>query len=443
MKTLLISGGRVIDPSRNYDQDADLLISEGIIEAVGKGLKTPPETEIIDAGGLVVSPGLIDMHVHLRDPGYEYKEDIFSGARAAAAGGFTAVAAMANTSPVADDLSVIGYIRERARHAAVRIYPFGALTRGLEGKELAELGRMQAGGAVAFSDDGRPVVSGLLMRNALQYAKGIDALIIVHEEDSNLAAGGMMHEGSVSSVLGLRGIPAAAEEVLLARDLLLLKQSGGRMHIAHISTAGSVEMVRRAKAEGLTVTAEVTPHHLLLTERAVKNLGYSTNTKVNPPLRPESDRQALWAGLIDGTIDAIASDHAPHHPDDKDVEYDFAPFGIAGLETTLSLLLDELSAGRIKKLTLPLLLEKLSTAPARILRVSGGDLQPGSPADLTLIDPKQGFSVNPDTWYSKARNTPFAGRRLTGAAAYTIVGGQVVMKRGVVTEEEPLLRWQA
>ncbi|MDZ4133611.1 MAG: dihydroorotase [Dethiobacteria bacterium] len=440
MKTLLISGGRVIDPSRNYDQDADLLISEGIIEAVGRGLNAPPETEIIDASGLVVSPGLIDMHVHLRDPGYEYKEDILSGARAAAAGGFTAVAAMANTSPVADDLSVIGYVRERASHAAVRIHPFGALTKGLEGKELAELGRMQAGGAVAFSDDGRPVVSGLLMRNALQYAKGIDALIVVHEEDPYLAAGGMMHEGPVSSVLGLRGIPAAAEEVMLARDLLLLKQSGGRMHVAHLSTAGSVEMVRRAKAEGLAVTAEVTPHHLLLTERAVKNLGYSTNTKVNPPLRSESDRQALWAGLIDGTIDAVASDHAPHHPDDKDVEYDFAPFGIAGLETTLSLLLDELSAGRIKKLTLPLLLEKLSTGPARILRLSGGDLHPGSKADLTLIDLKQGLTVNPDTWYSKASNTPFAGRRLTGAAAYTIVGGQVVMKRGVVAEEQPLLR---
>jgi dihydroorotase len=439
MKTLLISGGRVIDPSRNYDQDADLLIHEGIIEAVGKGLITSAETETIDATGLVVSPGLIDMHVHLRDPGYEYKEDIFSGARAAAAGGFTAVAAMANTSPVADDLSVIGYVEERARKAAVRIHPYGALTKGLEGKELAELGRMQAGGAVAFSDDGRPVSSGLLMRNALQYAKGIDALIIVHEEDPYLAAGGMMHEGSVSSVLGLRGIPAAAEEVMLARDLLLLKQTGGRLHIAHISTSGSVEMVRRAKAEGLAVTAEVTPHHLLLTDRAVKNLGYSTNTKVNPPLRTESDRQALWEGLLDGTIDAIASDHAPHHPDDKDVEYDFAPFGIAGLETTLSLLLDELSAGRIKKLTLPLLLEKLSSAPARILRVRGGNLQPGSPADLTLIDLKQSYSVTPDTWYSKARNTPFDGRRLTGAAAYTIVGGEVVMKRGVVAEKEPLL----
>ncbi len=439
MKTLLIKGGRVVDPSRDSDQEADLLISGEIIEAVGKGLKPLVGTETIDATGLVVAPGLIDMHVHLRDPGYEYKEDIFSGAKAAAAGGFTAVAAMANTNPVADDLSVIGYVKERAGRAAVRIYPCGALTKGLEGQELAELGRMQIGGAVAFSDDGQPVASASLMRNALQYTKAIDVLIILHEEDPCLSAGGMMHEGAVSSALGLRGTPGAAEEIMLARDLLLLKHTGGRLHIAHLSTAGSVEMVRQAKAAGLNVTAEVTPHHLLLTDRAVKNLGYSTNTKVNPPLRTELDRQALWEGLIDGTIDAIASDHAPHHSDDKDVEYDFAPFGIAGLETTLSLLLNELSAKRIKKLTLPLLLEKLSTAPARILGVNGGTLQPGSPADLTLIDLKQVVSVKPDAWYSKASNTPFTGHQLTGAAAYTIVAGEVVMKRGVVTEKESML----
>lgn len=440
MKKLLIKGGRVIDPSRNLDQEADLLITGAIIEAVGQGLKPPAGTETIDATGLVVAPGLIDMHVHLRDPGYEYKEDIYSGARAAAAGGFTAVAAMANTKPVADDRSVIGYVRERAVHAAVRIYPCGALTKGLEGQELAELGRMQIGGAVAFSDDGRPVASASLMRNALQYAKGLDALLVLHEEDPTLSAGGMMHEGSISSLLGLRGTPAVAEEIMIARDLLLLKHVGGRLHLAHLSTAGSVEMVRQAKAAGLNVTAEVTPHHLLLTDRAVKNFSYSTNTKVNPPLRSETDRQALWEGLIDGTIDAIASDHAPHHADDKDVEYDFAPFGIAGLETTLSLLLNELNAGCIKMLTLPLLLEKLSTAPARILKVGGGSLKPGGPADLTLIDLQQKVTVNPDAWYSKASNTPFAGHRLTGAAVYTIVGGQVVMKRGVVAEQEPLVQ---
>ena len=434
MKPLLITGGRVIDPSQNLDDLADLLINNGSIEAVGKNLQAPPEAEVIDAAGLAVIPGLIDMHVHLRDPGQEYKEDIDSGARAAAAGGFTAVAAMANTDPVGDDPSIISYIQDRARHAAVRVYPVGALTKGLEGKEIAELGRMKKAGAVAFSDDGRPVVSSMIMRNALQYATGIDALVIAHEEDLFLAAGGMMHEGSVSSILGLRGIPAAAEEVMLARDLIILKHSGGRLHMAHISTAGSVELLRRAKSEGLQITAEVTPHHLLLTDRTVKNSGYSTNTKVNPPLRSEHDRQALWEGLLDGTIDAIASDHAPHHPDDKDVEYDFAPCGIAGLETTLPLMLDELSSGRIRKLTLPLLVEKMTTAPAGILGIPGGTLQPGSPADVTIINLNRTITVNPSDWYSKSRNTPFAGRHLTGAPVYTIVGGRLVMKEGVVSE---------
>ena len=434
MKSLLIKGGRVIDPSRNLDDTADILISNGSVEAVGKNLKNSSEAEVINADGLVVTPGLIDMHVHLRDPGQEYKEDLFSGSRAAAAGGFTAVAAMANTDPIGDDPALINYIQDRSRHAAARVYPVGALTKGLEGKEMAELGRMKKAGAVAFSDDGKPVVNSMIMRNALHYATGIDALIIVHEEDPFLAAGGMMHEGSVSSILGLRGIPAAAEEAMLARDLIILKITGGRLHIAHVSTAGSVELVRRAKSEGLQVTAEVTPHHLLLTDRAIKNSGYSTNTKVNPPLRSEHDRQALWEGLLDGTIDAIASDHAPHHPDDKDVEYDFAPCGIAGLETTLSLMLDEYSSGRIKRLALPLLIEKMSTAPAGILGIPGGTLQPGSPADLTIIDLNRTMTVNPSDWYSKSRNTPFAGRRLTGVPICTIVGGRIVMKEGVVTE---------
>ncbi len=436
MKPLLIKGGRVVDPSRNFDDQADLLIKDGIVETVGKGLKPPPDSETIEAEGLIVIPGLIDMHVHLRDPGLEYKEDIISGTRAAAAGGFTAVAAMANTDPVGDDPTTIRYVRERAGSAAVRVYPVGALTKGLEGKEMAELGRMKKAGAVAFSDDGNPVVSGTIMRNALQYAGGIDAMVIAHEEDLSLARGGMMHEGSVSSVLGLRGIPAAAEEAMLARDLMLLKMTGSRLHIAHVSTAGSVELLRKAKADGLPVTAEVTPHHLLLTDRAVKNSGYSTNTKVNPPLRSEHDRQALWEGLLDGTIDAIASDHAPHHSDDKDVEYDFAPFGIAGLETTLCLMLDEFSSGRIKNLTMPLLVGKMSTNPARILGINGGTLQTGSPADITIIDLNQSLIVNPEAWHSKSRNTPFAGRRLTGAPVYTIVGGRVVMKEGVIAEKE-------
>jgi len=435
MKTLLIKGGRIIDPSREYDAQADLLVKDGLVEKVQKNIKSPSVAEVVEASGLVVFPGLIDMHVHLRDPGQEYKEDIFSGARAAAAGGYTALAAMANTEPVADDSSIIRYVKERAEGAAVRVYPIGALSKQLEGKEMAEIGRMKKFGAVAFSDDGKPVVNSMLMRNALQYAMGIDALIIVHEEDPYLFAGGAMHEGSVSSILGLRGIPAAAEEAMLARDLLLLKESGGRLHVAHVSTAGSVEMLRRAKGEGLQVSAEVTPHHLLLSDRAVKNTGYHTHTKVNPPLRSEEDRQALWEGLLDGTIDAIASDHAPHHPDDKDVEYDFAPFGIAGLETTLPLMLDQLSSGRVKGLTLSLLAERMSTAPARILGIEGGTLEEGKPADITIIDPEKSHTVNPGNWYSKSRNTPFAGRQLRGAPVCTIVDGRVVMKEGAVFEE--------
>jgi len=434
MKTLYITGGRVIDPSRNYDQTADLLIEDGIIKKVEKGMKPPSDAEVIDADGLVVTPGLVDMHVHLRDPGQEYKEDINSGTRAAAAGGFTSVAAMPNTDPVTDDPSMIRYAFDKAANTPARVYPMGAVTRGQEGKELAELGRMKKAGAVAFSDDGKPVVDGMMMRNALQYAMGLDALVIVHEEDPALAARGMMHEGTVSSVLGLKGIPSAAEEAMLSRDLLILKITGGKMHVAHVSTAGSVEMLRRAKKEGLNVTAEVTPHHLLLTDRMVKNSGYSTNTKVNPPLRAERDRQALWEGLLDGTIDAIASDHAPHHPDDKDMEYDFAPFGIAGLETTLPLMLDEVNSERVKEFTLPVLVDRLSTGPARILQLDSGTLKEGSTADLTILDLNRSYIVDPDSWHSKSRNTPFAGRRLLGAPVYTIVGGRVTMKEGVLTE---------
>lgn len=434
MKKMIITGGRVIDPARGFDDKADVLISGGLVEKVEKKLSLPEDCDVIEAEGLVVTPGLVDIHTHLRDPGEEYKEDIASGTRAAAAGGFTAVVTMANTSPVVDDPSTIRYIYEKARGKTARVYPLGALTKNLEGKEMAELGRMKEAGAVGFSDDGKPVASGNMMRNALEYAAGLGAVVAVHEEDPHLAAGGVMHEGAVSSLLGLRGIPSAAEESMLARDLLILKMTGGKMHIAHLSTAGSVEMLRRAKAEGLKVTGEVAPHHLLLTDRLVKNSGYNTNTKVNPPLRSEQDRQALWAGLLDGTIDAVASDHAPHHPDDKDVEYDFAPFGIAGLETTLPLLLNEVNSGRISNFTLPLLVDKLSASPARIFGLPGGTLAPGSPADLTIIDPGGEFIIDPGKWYSKSRNTPFGGMRLQGKPLYTLVGGRVVMKEGVVAE---------
>ncbi len=434
MTELMIKGGRVIDPARDYDQIADVLLKDSLVERIEPGLETPAGALVIEAEGLIVTPGLIDIHVHLRDPGQEYKEDIQSGTRAAAAGGFTALAAMANTDPVGDDPAMIGYVRKKAAGAAARVYPIGALTKGLAGREMAEIGRMKLAGAVGFSDDGKPVMDGMMMRNALHYASGIGAVVIAHEEDLHLAAGGMMHEGTVSSILGLRGIPAAAEEAMISRDLMLLKITGGRLHIAHLSTAGSVDLLRRAKASGLNVTAEVTPHHLLLTDRLVKNSGYNTNTKVNPPLRTEQDRQALWEGLLDGTIDVIASDHAPHHPDDKDVEYDFAPCGIAGLESTLPLMLDELASDRIKDLTLPLLIEKLSSAPARVLDLPGGSLKQGNPADVTIIDPDRQFIIEPAKWYSKSCNTPFAGKRVKGAPVYTIVGGEITMKEGVVTE---------
>lgn len=434
MKKLIITGGRVIDPARGFDDEADVLISGGLVEKVEKNLSPPGDCDVIEAEGLVVTPGLVDIHTHLRDPGEEYKEDIASGTRAAAAGGFTTVVTMANTRPVVDDPSTIRYIFEKAQGKTARVYPLGALTKNLEGKEMAELGRMKKAGAVGFSDDGKAVAGGNMMRNALEYAAGLGAVVSVHEEDPHLAAGGVMHEGAVSSLLGLKGIPSAAEESMLARDLLILKMTGGRMHIAHLSTAGSVEMLRRAKAEGLKVTGEVAPHHLLLTDRLVKNSGYNTNTKVNPPLRSEQDRQALWAGLLDGTIDAVASDHAPHHPDDKDVEYDFAPFGIAGLETTLPLLLNEVDSGRIRDLTLPLLVDKLSTSPARIFGLPAGTLAPGSPADVTIIDPNGEFVIEPEKWYSKSRNTPFGGMRLQGKPLYTLVGGRVMMKEGVVAE---------
>lgn len=434
MKQLMIKGGRVIDPACNYDRVADLLLKDSLVEKIEPGLETPAGAAVIEAEGLIVTPGLIDIHVHLRDPGQEYKEDIHSGTRAAAAGGFTALAAMANTDPVGDDPAMIGYVRKKAAGAAARVYPLGALTKGLAGQEMAEMGRMKFAGAAGFSDDGRPVMNGMMMRNALHYASGIGAAVIVHEEDLHLAAGGVMHEGTVSSILGLRGIPSVAEEAMISRDLMILKITGGRLHIAHVSTAGSVDLLRRAKAEGLNVTAEVTPHHLLLTDRLVKNSGYNTSTRVNPPLRTENDRQALWEGLLDGTIDNIASDHAPHHPDDKDVEFDFAPCGIAGLETTLPLMLDELASGRIKGFTLPMLVEKLSSAPARILDLPGGSLKPGRPADVTVIDPDRQFIIEPDKWYSKSRNTPFAGKRVKGVPVYTIVGGEITMKEGVVTE---------
>ena len=428
MSPLLIRGGRVVDPSQGLDGPRDLLLEDGKVARLEERIdpKRARGAEVLDASGLVVAPGFIDLHVHLREPGQEYKETVASGTRAAAAGGFTAVACMPNTVPVHDNPSVTEHILSEARRAGwARVYPIGAVSKGSAGEELAEMGEMAAAGAVAFSDDGKPVASGELMRRALLYAAHFGAPVVQHAEDLALSADGVMHEGEWSTRLGLAGIPGAAEDVMVARDLLLLAETGGRYHVAHLSTAASLDLVRAAKARGLPVTCEVTPHHLLLTDRAVADTGFDTNTKMKPPLRAEADRAALLAGLADGTIDAIASDHAPHHRDEKDVEFSAAPFGIVGLETTVSLCLDKLV--RVGVIGLGRLVELLSTGPARAFGLPGGTLVPGSPADVTLLDLERAVTVDPTTFRSKSRNTPFGGWELRGAPAGTILGGRRVV----------------
>ncbi len=422
---LLISGGRLIDPGQGVDDELDLLIVDGRVEKVGKALKPGRGGETLDAEGLVVTPGLIDIHVHLREPGQEYKEDIASGTRAAAAGGFTAVACMPNTSPPCDNRSVTEHIvKEAARHGFARVYPIGAISKGQKGEELAEVGDMVGAGVVAISDDGFPVMSPELMRRALLYARHFDVPVIQHAEDLGLGTDGVMHEGEWSTRLGLPGLPGAAEDLMVARDLRLLEETGGRYHVAHLSTAHSLELVRDAKARGLGATCEVTPHHLLLTDREVHDSGFSTHTKMKPPLRSEDDRQALLAGIADGTIDAIASDHAPHHADEKDVQFSLAPFGIVGLETTLGLCLDRLV--RPGLIELPRLVELLSTGPARALGIAGGRLAPGDVADVTLFSTKRQMTVSPARFESKGRNTPFAGWKLRGRPVATLIAGRRV-----------------
>ena len=420
----LIRGGRVVDPSQDFDGFADVLIEDGEVIEVSAGIDAP-DAEVVDAAGLVVTPGLIDIHVHLREPGQEYKETVRTGTRSAAAGGFTAVACMANTVPVNDNRSVTEHILgEARRHGYARVYPIGAVSRGLEGRMLAEIGDMVEAGARGISDDGLPVMNAELMRRALLYAQHYAVPVIQHAEDLDLSARGVMHEGAVSTRLGLEGIPGSAEDVMVARDLLLLEDTGGRYHVAHLSTGRSLGLVRQGKARGLPVTCEVTPHHLLLTDEEVARTRFSTHCKMKPPLRPEADRVALLEGLVDGTIDAIASDHAPHHPDEKDVSFDDAPFGILGLETTVSLCLDRLV--RTGALTLARLVHLLSTGPAAALGVPGGTLRPGSPADLTFLDLDREVLVRPDAMQSRSRNTPFGGLRLVGAPAGTLVGGRSI-----------------
>jgi dihydroorotase len=454
---LLLRGGRVIDPSQDLDARADVLIEEGRIAAVGTDLYSGGH-ETQDVSGGVVCPGLIDLHVHFREPGQEYKETIATGALAAAAGGFTAVCCMPNTDPAIDDPSVVELIRRKTAEACgVRVYVNAALSKGNRGEELAELGRLADAGAVMFSDDAFPIQDSELMRRAMEYARMLGRPVTLHSEDKCLSGDGAMNEGPTATVLGLRGIPNAAEDVMVARNIELARLTGVQLHLCHISTAVSVELVRRAKAEGLPVTAEACPHHFTLTDEACA--GYNTNAKVNPPLRSEVDRLAVCAGLQDGTLDSIATDHAPHAAHEKECEFDRALFGLVGLETVVPLTLDRLVRPGI--LSLPDAVAKLSTNPGRVLngqRAGGrgqgadnptpsapcplpvhpliGTLQPGAPADVTVLDLERRVRVRAAQLYSKSKNTPFDGWEMTGAAVLTMVGGRVIMRDGVPVEIE-------
>ena len=427
MNPLLIRGGRVIDPSQNLDEVTDLLVLDGKCEAIGRGLGMPDGGRVIEGKGKVVAPGLVDIHVHFREPGQEDLETVASGAAAAAAGGFTAVCAMPNTDPVTDNQAAVGFIvRQSLRAGKARVYPIGAITLGQKGEKLAEFGEMVGAGAVAVSDDGKPVVSSHMMRTALEYARTFGIPVADHCEEPTLSAGGAMHEGIVSTRLGLQGIPAAAEEIMVARDIILAELTRGHVHLCHMSTRGSVEMIRRAKEKGLRVTAEATPHHFSLTHERCED--YNTNAKMNPPLREAADREAIRQGLKDGTLDCIASDHAPHHYDAKEREFDDAPNGILGLETAFALGMTNLVDGGY--LTLPQLIARMSTEPVRVFRLpGGGSLARGKPADVVLLDPDARWTIQPELFLSKSRNTPFGGTEVRGRAVMTIVRGQVVFER--------------
>jgi dihydroorotase len=426
-KPILLRRGRVIDPSQSLDETADVLVTGGKIEAVG--MRIADETasrdglETIDCTGLIVSPGFIDVHCHLREPGREEVETIATGARAAAAGGFTAVCAMPNTDPVTDNQAAVGFIIRQASMAnAARVYPIGAISVGQRGDSLAEFGEMIGAGAVAFSDDGKPVASAHLMRTALEYARTFGVPVADHCEEPTLARGGAMNEGVVSARLGLKGVPSEAEEIMAIRDILLARRTGGHVHLCHMSTRGSVELIRWGKERGINVTAEVCPHHISLTEDAVED--YDTNAKMNPPLRTADDVAALQEAVKDGTIDLIATDHAPHHYDEKEREFADAPNGIIGLETALAVNITWLVETAI--VDLPLLVERMSCAPARIFKLPGGTLRRGADADITVFDPSVAWLVEPSRFKSKGRNTPYTGQTLTGRTRCTLVGGRVV-----------------
>ena len=419
---LLIKNGRVIDPSQGVDDTLDLLIDKGLIKEVGKALTASGDTKTIDASGKYVVPGLVDMHVHLRDPGLEYKEDIISGSRAAVAGGFTSIVCMPNTNPVIDNKAVAGYVINKAKEVGLcNVFPVGSITYGAAGERMAEMGELKEAGCVAVSDDGRPVLSAELMRRALEYARGIGIPVISHAEDLDLVGEGVMNEGFTSTELGLKGIPRVAEDIATARDVMLAEYTNSPIHIAHVSTRGSVRIIREAKQRGVQVTCETAPHYFTLTDDAVR--GYTTNAKMNPPLREADDVAAIKEGLRDGTIDAIATDHAPHHSDEKDVEFNVAMNGIIGLETSLPL---SLALVRDGVLTLSQLVEKMSYNPSKILNLCRGTGKVGSVADITVIDPSVEWVVESDKLSSKSKNSPWLGVSMKGAAVVTIVSGRIV-----------------
>jgi len=426
VQRLLIRNGRVIDPSQGLDQGMDVLLEDGHVARIGERIRVKAETPVLDAAGLVVAPGFIDLNAHLCEPGYEQRETIASGCRAAVAGGFTAVCCSADTKPVNDEPSVTAFILERARDVNLaRVYPVGAVSHGLAGAELAEIGEMVRAGAVAVGDPG-PVANALLMRRALEYARSFDIPVTSHAENAGLSDGGLMHEGVVSTRIGLRGMPAAAEDVVVARDLMLARLTSGRLHLRHLSTAGSLEAVRAAKAEGLAVTCEVAPHHFTLTDEDLAAATYHSDWKINPPLRSSDHVDAVRQALYDGTVDAIASDHTPQHRDEKELDFSEAPFGVVGLETAVSLAVDRLVHGKV--IGIGRLVRLFSIGPAQAFRLPGGTLRPGSPADVTILDLRRRVTVDPNTFRSKSRNTPFAGLKLRGAPVVTIVGGRIVWR---------------
>ena len=426
---LLLRGGRVLDPSQGIDTVGDVLLCDGVVEHAGPTLgdvrRDGSDLEVIDCAGRIVSPGFVDVHCHLREPGREDVETVATGARAAAAGGFTAVCAMPNTDPVTDNQAAVGFIiRQSLRAGAARVYPIGAVSLGQRGDALAEFGEMVGAGAVAVSDDGKPIASAQLMRTALEYARTFGIPVADHCEEPTLAKGGAMNEGLVSARLGLKGIPAEAEEIMAIRDILLARRTGGHVHLCHMSTKGSVELIRWGKERGINVTAEVCPHHISLTEDAVE--GYNTNAKMNPPLRTLADVEALQEAVKDGTIDLVATDHAPHHYDEKEREFADAPNGIVGLETALAVLVTNLVVPQI--IDYATLVDRMSCTPARVFHLPGGNLRRGSVADVTVFDPAVVWTVDPATFLSKGRNTPYRGMRLQGRATCTIVGGKVVFR---------------